>query len=193
MDRIQKVSSLSTVSEGGLALQSNDGKSIYYFGGIPYAKWVHKFNSETNVTVRLPTELPSPVFNAGGALINGKMFIFNGKGRCVMEFDLESETAKIISGLHFHYGKNPVYSTTAIPIGQDGVWVVAGSYPPADFNVALFNATTRHSMSVNAYLLPTLYQRPVAVRDGRHGYVIGGLGRRKEEDGTYHRSDGVLR
>jgi hypothetical protein len=89
MDRIQKVSSLSTVSEGGLAPQSNDGKSIYYFGAIPYAKLKHKFNSETNVTVRLSTELPSPVFKAGGVLINGKMFIFNGKGRRVMEFDVK--------------------------------------------------------------------------------------------------------
>jgi hypothetical protein len=70
MDRFQKVSSLSTVSEGGLALQSNDAKAIYYFGGIPYAKLVHTFNSGTNVTVRLPTELPSPVFNEGGVLNN---------------------------------------------------------------------------------------------------------------------------
>jgi hypothetical protein len=193
MDRIQKVSSLSTDSQGGLALQSNDGKSIYYFGGMPYAKLVHKFNTETNVTVRLPTELPSPVVNAGGALVNGKMFIFNGKGRCVMEFDLESETAKIISGLHFRMGNKPVDSTTAIPIGQDGVWAIAGNFPPAEAPIVLFNATTKHSLDVNAYLLPTLYQRPVAVRVGSHGYLIGGLGRRYEGDMTYHPSDGVVR
>jgi predicted SPOUT superfamily RNA methylase MTH1 len=84
-------SSKFKVSEGGLALQSKDGKSIYYIGGIPYAKLVHKFTSGTNVTVRLPTVLPSPVFNAGGVLINGKMFIFNGTGRCVMGFDFKHD------------------------------------------------------------------------------------------------------
>jgi hypothetical protein len=112
---------LSKASEGGLSHQSNDGKSIYYFGGYPHAKLVHKFNSETNITVALPTELPSSVINASCAFVKGRMFIFIGIGRVGLEFDLESETAKIISSLCFQRGVLPVYSTTAISVGQDGV------------------------------------------------------------------------
>jgi hypothetical protein len=156
---------------------------------------VHKFNSETNVTVALPKELPSSVINAGGAFVNGKMFIFNGIGRVVLEFDLESETAKIISSLHFQKGDLPVYSTTAISDGKDGVWIIPGNYPPADFPILLFNTTTKlvQIPSDNVYSLPTLYQKPVSVRDGNRGYLIGGLGRRPALDGSYHPSNGVIR
>jgi hypothetical protein len=111
-------------------------------------------------------------------------------------------TSKIISRLHFQTeGAVLFIPPQPFPLAKT-VWVhgiryidgvIAGNYPPVDSPVFLFNATTRHSMSVNAYLLPNFYQRPVTVRDGSHGYVIGRLGRRNEGDGTYHPSDGVLR
>jgi hypothetical protein len=34
-DKIEKVSSLSNATSEGLAILSNDGKSIYHFGGYP--------------------------------------------------------------------------------------------------------------------------------------------------------------
>jgi hypothetical protein len=194
LDTIDKVSSLSTATAGGLALQASDGKSIYYFGGLPDNSLVRKFNSETNVTVRLPTALPSPVIMAGGVCINGTIFIFNGRQRNVLEFNQESETAKIIGDLPFRTGTSTVYTTTAISNGQDGVWLFAGYSPKATNPVLLFNTANKvvYIPTANSTSLPTLLEVPVSVWDGSHGYLIGGLGRVEESDGSYHPSNGIL-
>jgi hypothetical protein len=76
-DKIERVSSLSTSLWGGLPLLAKDGKTIYYFGDSSNPRSVHKFNSETNLTVLLPSELPSSVYYAGGVSINGTLFIFD--------------------------------------------------------------------------------------------------------------------
>jgi hypothetical protein len=195
VDKIEKVSSLSTPNYGGIALQSNDRKSIYYYGGINSLTLVHNFNKETNITVRLPTTLPSSVYVSSGVSINGSHLIFSGQGRSVLEFSEESEAVKIIGDLPFQVGTSTVYSTTAIPNGQDGVWLFAGNSPRATNPILLFNVTTKDvdSQVTNTTSLPTLYKVPVSVSDGRNGYLIGGFGYVGESDGSYYPTNGILR
>jgi hypothetical protein len=192
LDKIEKVSSLSAYDYGGLALQSNDGKSIYYFGGTTFT--IHNFNRETNVTVRLPTNLLSPVYLSGGVSINGSHFIFSGQARTVVEFSEESEAVKIIGDLPFQ-DNLPVLSTAAIPNGQDSVWLFAGNKLRATNPILLFNVTTKNvdSPVANTSSLPTLYEVPVSVSDSRNGYLIGGLGMLSENDGSYYPTNGILR
>jgi hypothetical protein len=87
LDKIDKVSLLSTPNQGVLALQTSDGQSIYYFGGDSNNTLVHKFNSETHVSVRLPTAIPSQVETASAVPINGTIFIFNRHQRNILEFN----------------------------------------------------------------------------------------------------------
>jgi hypothetical protein len=198
MDKIEKVYSLSTASYGGLALQSNDGKSIYYFGGNPNGKLVHKFNTETNVTVRLPIPLPYSVVNGGGALLDGRIFIFSGMRSNCMQFSLELERAWIVGGIPYRSGvddpDDPLYSITALPADESSVWLFQGTDPPPSHPIMFFS--TRHLLQIPSeypYTLPTLYERPVSVGDGHQGYLIGGFGWRPEQDGSYYSSDGVLK
>jgi hypothetical protein len=193
-DKVDKVSSLGTANQGGLALPASDGKSIYYFGGYYNSTLVHKFNSETNVTVLLPSALPSPVYLAGGVSNNGTIFIFNGRQRCVLEFNQESETANIIGDLPFQTGNSTAYTTIAIADGKDGVWLFAGNNPKATNPILLFNTANKVVTipTVNSTSLPSLYYKPASVWDGSHGYLIGGLGRAPESDGSYHPTNGIL-
>jgi hypothetical protein len=193
VDKIEKVSSLSTPNYGGLALQSYDGESIYYFGGSSPAL-VHNFNRETNVTVRLPTTLPSPVYVSSSVSINGSHFIFSGQARTILEFSEESEAVKIIGDLPFQENL-PVLSTAAIPNGQDCVWLFAGNSPRATNPILLFNVTTKDvgSQVANTTSLPTLHEAPVSVSDGRNGYIVGGFGMVRESDGSYYPTNGILR
>jgi hypothetical protein len=194
LEKIEKVSSLSTPSNGGLALQSNDGKSIYYFGGGSSPTLVHNFNRETNVTVRLPTTLPSSVYVSSGVSINGIHFIFSGRASNVLEFREDSEAVKIIGDLPFR-DTLLVFSTAAIPNGQDGVWLFAGNNLRPTNPILLFNVTTKNvdSRVANTTSLPTLYSVPVSVSDGENGYLIGGLGKMRESDGSYYPTNGILR
>jgi hypothetical protein len=198
VDKIEKVSSLSTPNYGGLALQSNDGESIYYFGGsppLPRPMSVDNFNRETNVTVRLPTTLPSKVYVSSGVSINGSHILFSGEPRNVLEFSEESEAVKIIGELPFQDDNLTVLSTAAIPNGQDSVWLFAGNSQRATNPILLFNVTTKDVdvQVANTTTLPTLYQVPVSVSDGRNGYIIGGLGYASESDGSYYPTNGILR
>jgi hypothetical protein len=179
---------------GGLALQASDGKSIYYFGGFSSRTRVHKFNSETNVTVQLPSALPSPVVFASGVSSNETIFIFNAAHDNVLEFNQESETAKIIGDLPFQTGDSIVFSSTAIPNGQDGVWLFAGYTTKATNPVVLFNTANKvvYIPTVNSTSLPTLFYQPASVWYGSYGYLIGGIGRAQESDGSYHPSNGIL-
>jgi hypothetical protein len=131
LDEVEKVSSLSTATDGGLALLATDEKSIYYFGGFQTPTSVHKFNIETYLTVRLQTPLPSLINLAGGVLKNRTMFIFNGPRNRILEFNQESETAELIGELPFHNESSTVYSTPAILTDQEGVWIFAGNNPKA--------------------------------------------------------------
>jgi hypothetical protein len=144
--------------------------------------------------VQLPTALPSPVGAAGALSINGTIFIFNGWTRNILEFDQESETATIIGDLPFQTGTSTVSSTTAIPNGQDGVWLFAGNDPKASNPVLIFNTVNKAVTipTVNTTSLPTLYYTPASVWSSRHGYLIGGLGSAQESDGSYHPSNGIL-
>jgi hypothetical protein len=189
------VSSLTQTKWGGLALPGSDMKYIYYFGGLVGSKEVHKLNIDTNVTARLPVDLSASVKLSGGVTINGTMFIFNGQGRNILEFNQDFGTGKIIGDLPFLPGGSDVYSTTAIPNGKGDVWIVAGNNPRTNNPVLLFNATTKIVTvpSGNKNSFPTLTHVPASVTDGKHGYIIGGLGRLPESDGSYHRSNGILR
>jgi hypothetical protein len=116
-------------------------KCIYYFGGLVGSKEVHKLNIDTNVTARLPVDLPASVKLSGGVTINGTTFIFNGQGRNVLEFNQDLGTGRIIGDLPFLPGGSDVHSTTAIPNGKGDVWIVAGNNPRTTNPVLLFNAT----------------------------------------------------
>jgi hypothetical protein len=191
-DQIEKVSSLST--DRGVAVLANDGRSIYYFGGNPNLTTVYKFDSETNLTLRLPTQLPTPVVFAAGVSINGTILIFNGYQRNILEFSETSETAVIIGDLPFQSDNSTVSSTTAIPNSNDGVWLFAGNNPKPTNPVLLFNTANKvvYIPTENLTSLPTLHYQAASVWEGRQGYLIGGLGRVPEIDGSYHPTNGIL-
>jgi hypothetical protein len=188
LDRVEKVS-----SPGGLALQAKDRKKIYFFGGFPNSskKIVHKFDPITNVTVRLSTELPSSIIYAGGVSINRTILLFDGQNGNVIEFSEQTETASIIAELSFVNGTSDVDSIAALPDNKDGIWLFPGMYPKPTHPILQFNTTTKsvQTPNTNTTLLPRLYNYPAPVRDGSHGYIIGGIVRETEEVG----SNGMLR
>jgi hypothetical protein len=189
------VSSLTEADYAGLALIAKDGTTIYHFGGWNNIRSVHKFDSLTNSTVRLPTDLPSNLYFSGGVSMTGSTFLFAGPQLKVVEFDEETGTARIIGDLPFQNDTSIVESITAIHDGKDGVWLFAGSWPKPTNPILLFNTTTKdvYSSSVNTTSLPTLYIAPASVSDGCYGYLIGGLGRAWESDGSTHPSKGILK
>jgi hypothetical protein len=195
LDKVEKVSSLQNATYGGLALQAKDGTKMYYFGGYYGGGNVQKFDTLTNSTVQLPTTLPTNVFLSGGISMSGTIFLFDGRQRKVMEFGEETLTARIIGDLPFQNSTSVVESTTAISDGKDGVWLFAGDDPKPTNPILLFNTTTEdvYSSSANTSSLPTLCYLPASVSDGRYGYLIGGLGRTTESDGSTHPSNGILR
>jgi hypothetical protein len=191
---VEKVSSLSEATFGGLALEASDGKFIYYFGGWYNPRLVQKFNMETNITVPLPIALPTNVFYADGVSMNGTHFIFCGRERTVLQFNEKTETADIVGDLPFQNGFN-VISTTALSNGKEGVWLFVASYPRATNPILQFNTK---SMSVSIPTgdftsLPTLNGIPASVSDGRDGYIIGALGWTRESDGSVHPTNGILK
>jgi hypothetical protein len=191
LDKIEKVSSLSNVSYGGLAMAASDGKSIYHFGGYPNTNIVHKLNTETKITTRLPTRIPSSVQYASGLSLNGSIFIFNGHSHDVLEFSEESEAVEEIFDLPFFPDYASVESTAAIANRErDGVWLFGGHYTSPTNPILLFNTTEKVvyiPSTVNTTGLPTLFRSPASVSDGRNGYIIGGTGEGPEELG------GILR
>jgi hypothetical protein len=56
-----------------------------------------------------------------------------------MEFDMETETAKIVGELPFREGA--VYYTSAIHDGSDRVWVLAEDFTRTSYHVLEFNMT----------------------------------------------------
>jgi hypothetical protein len=195
MDKLEKVASLSSAASGGLALPGKNGKAIYIFGGYPDYAAVHKFDSITNVTERLSTLLPSPLFYACGVSINGTMLLFDGQRRTILEFSEENETAGVIAELSFYNGTSTVSCVTALPDNNDGIWLFAGNLEKPTHPILQFNTTTRAVQIPNADTtsLPTLYCAPGLVRDGSHGYIIGGIGRAPEGDGSIHPGNGMMR
>jgi hypothetical protein len=195
LDKVEIVSSFSEFTNYGLAVPGKDGKTIYFFGGISRNASVHKFNSITNVTERLSTPLPytSNSWFAGGVSINGTIFVFDG--REILEFSEETETARIIGELSFFNDSSNVLSVTAIPDNNDGIWLFAGNQGKPTYPILQFNTTTRAVQipNVDTTSLPTLYYDSESVRDGSHGYIIGGIGRAPEEDGSFHPGNGMLR
>jgi hypothetical protein len=192
-----KVSSLIRASAGGLALRGNDGKSIYYFGGIPTYTIIQKFDTETNYTSQLPAILPSTVmFASGVSNSNGIIFIYNGFTRKIIEFEEGSETMKIIADLPFQ--SSPVIATAAIPNGHEdgGIWIFAANKPRSTNPILWFSMVTK-AVSIptgnSTSQFPTLFETPSTVMDGCNGYIIGGLGKAMESDGSYHRTGGILR
>jgi hypothetical protein len=87
----------------------------------------------SNLTVQLPTALPSSVQDAGGVSLNGTIFIFNGGQGTILEFNETSETGRVIGDLPFRPGTLPVSSTTAILKGDDSVWLFAGNHESNPF------------------------------------------------------------
>jgi hypothetical protein len=128
--------------------------------------------------VRLPTALPSSVTRASGVSNNGTIFVFNRRQRNVLEFNQETEIGKITGDLPNQTGDSIVFSSTAIPNGQDGVWLFAGNNQKATNPVLLFNTANKavYNPTLNSTSLPTLSYEPVSAWDGSHGYLIGGLG-----------------
>jgi hypothetical protein len=194
LDKVEKVSSLLEPNYGGLALLAKDGTTIYYFGGSRSVTSVQKFDALTNSTLRLSTILPSDVFLSGGISMSGTIFLFGGRKEKLMEFSEDTATARIIGDLPFQNGTYTVLSTTAIHDGKDGVWLFAGDYAKPTNPVLLFNMTTEnvYSSSANTTNFPTL-SYPASISDGHSGYLIGGLGRAKENDGSTNPSNGILR
>jgi hypothetical protein len=194
-DKIEKVSSLSVATGGATALAADDGTSIYYFGGTEFGTLVQKFDTLTNLTVQLPTRLPSGLQFAGGVSFNGTIYIFDGQHGSILQFNEESETTTIIGHLPFQLGTGIVTSTTVLPFGKDSVWIFAGNDPKASNPILNFNMTSNSVSipSLNTSSLPTLYLLPSGVSDGKFGYLIGGLGRAPESNGSYHPSNGILR
>jgi hypothetical protein len=192
-DTLEKISSLSSPTRGGLALKDKDGKYIYYFGGTWTSTVIHRFNPETNATVKLSTVLPSDVVNAAGVTTSQSAFIFNGRYRKIIEFDLATETVDEIGQRSF--GNDSVVSTASITdSASNRTWLFSTSWDKFNNPVETFNSETRLTSYPNHDInVPSLYRKPAAVSAGRYGYIIGGIGRETESDGTKHPSRGILR
>jgi hypothetical protein len=175
----------------GLALPSSNGKSIYYYQGTV----VHKFDYISNLTVRLPAALPSPVDHAGGVSLNGTIFIFNGIQRTIMEFNETTESAIVIGDLPFLPGTSSVICTRAIPTGEGSVWLFAGNDPKPTNPVLLFDTAKKlvNVPTANSTSMPSLYRVPASAWSNSHGYLVGGLGRVPESNGSIHPTSGILR
>jgi hypothetical protein len=159
---------------------------------------VQQFDIETHLTKQLPTELPSRILlRAAGVSCNGTIFIFNGIESIIMEFSEQFGTAQIICALPFlsSYYYGPI-STTAIHNGHDGVWLFAGYSSEATNPILFFNTTDKvvfiPSLKNATSTLPNLFDVPASMSDGRQGYLIGGLGRLSEHDGSYHPTNGII-
>jgi hypothetical protein len=177
---------------------SSDGKSIYYFGGSNTETFVDQFDPLTNLTIRLPKELPSRLSHASGISSNGIAFIFNGVWTHVMEFTEDTESARVGADLPFedYEVDHTVSSIVAIPAeSKDEVWLFAASTNQLKNPVLLFNVKSRTVSipSVNMTSIPIFYEVPASVSDGRYGYIIGGMGRVEETDGSYSSRNGILR
>jgi hypothetical protein len=198
-DSLQLIESLGKNIGGGVAFRSDDGSSIYYVGGWEQPKLIHEFSTITNnTTIQLSSSLlPSPVEEATAVTINKTAFIFNGRYRNILEFDMESDTARIIAELPFWYGKNTVLSTAAIFDGRDSVWLFAGEFQKPHHPILRFNTTSK-LVSIpeqdEASKVPTFccFLAAGSIWDGQDGYILGGIGRTSESDGSYHPTNGIL-
>jgi hypothetical protein len=94
-----------------------------------------------------------------------------------MEFSEETGTGRIIGDLPFQNDTSNyiVESTTAISDRKDGVWLFAGNWLKPTNPILLFNTTTKevYYSSANTTSLPTLYQTPASVSDGRADISLG--------------------
>jgi hypothetical protein len=120
-------------------------------------------------------------------------FIFNGQERNIMEFSEESESARIIGELSFQNGTS-VFSTTAVPDRSGDAWLFAGNNPKATNPVLFFNSTEKiaYIPTTNTTRPPALYSVPATFYDRDQSYLIGGLGRVPEGDGSFHPANGIL-
>jgi hypothetical protein len=192
-DKVENVSSLSFPSNGGLALKAMDSQFIYYFGGDNTERTIQKFNPATTVTIKLDTVLPFDVKYAAGAVSFQSAFIFNGRSKNILEFDLESETVKIIGDLSFGNGR--VGSTASVMDSSwKMVWIFPGSYGKITDGAKMFNLETKLASNPQHRLsFPPLFHSPATVSAGRYGYIIGGIGRKTKSSGIQHPSQGILR
>jgi hypothetical protein len=192
------MSSPNILSFGGVAVQSEDLESFYYIGGwyTPYA--IHKFTPATNITRRLPVFLyPSHVVYSAlvSSTAEGTLsFIFNGQSRDIIEFDTKTERSKVIGQLDFT--DDVVLSVGGIPDGKESIWLFSSDYIRPQITVLHFNTTSRlisiPEGNFNASL-PRLFVKPAMVFDGLVGYIIGGVGRLRNEDGSLPPTNGILR
>jgi hypothetical protein len=172
-DMINIVSSLSSTT--GLAIKAKDSQNIYFFGGEKTRREIHRFNSATNVTIKLRTVLPSDVFYAAGVVLNQSTFIFSGRGGNILEFNLNSETVKIVADLSFRSG--PVDRTASITDSTSNrVWLFPGSTERLTHRVIIFNLEIKLISNVHKNIsIPLLHHTTAPVSTGRHGYIIGGI------------------
>jgi hypothetical protein len=110
---------------------------------------------------------------------------------------MESDTARIIAELPFWYGKNTVLSTAAIFDGKDSVLLFAGEFQKPHHQILRFNTTSK-LVSIpeqETSKVPTFccFLAAGAIWDGQEGYIVGGIGRTSESDGSYHPTNGILR
>jgi hypothetical protein len=201
-DKIELVSTLNHLTLGGLALMGtrNDTESdIYFFGGVKRPRGIERFDPKTNTTtVVVNASLPVDVQLDGGVTDHkGLCYIFSGTNGCVIEFDAESGTSKVVAELPFgNTGAIPIESTTVFHDERGNrVWVFAENWPKPLNPVLLFDLETKEVSvpAMNFSSLPRLYVHPATVVDGRYGYFVGGIGRALEEDGNYHPGNGIIR
>jgi hypothetical protein len=192
-DKVEKVSSLSFPSNGGLAVKAMDSQFIYYFGGDNSERTIQKLNPATNVNKKLDTVLPFDVNYAAGAVSSQSAFIFNGRSKNILEFDLESETVKIVGDLSF--GNGTVRSTASvIDSSWNMVWIFPGSYSKLSIGAKMFNLETKLASNPHHHVsFPPLFRSPATVSAGRYGYIIGGIGRKTKSSEIQHPSQGILR
>jgi hypothetical protein len=198
-DRIDKVSSLQTATYGGIAMQSKDNKSIYYIGGWFTQNFIQRFDIETNLTVQMEERLPTPGYGADSVSLNdGRTLIFDCRNLSILEFDMESETAKVVADIPFNDPTSYVSSCATIYDKEENVvWIFLTDYKKLKSPVLKFDTKNKVVMEPEEGLisgLPPLYYMPRAVlATGKSGYLIGGFGKVKENDGTYHPSNGILK
>jgi hypothetical protein len=140
-DTKEKVSSQSEPTHGGLALKGKDSKYIYYFKGVDTGISIHRFNTETKTTVKLSTVLPSVVYDAAGVVSSQSAFIFDGHRQNILEFDLDTETVKIVGDLSFR--NDTVYFTASITdSASNTAWLFPGYSSKLINRVKIFSSAT---------------------------------------------------
>jgi hypothetical protein len=190
------VASLPNGTYGAAALLAQNGQ-IYLFGGnaasgvdSDLSTQAIRFDPKTNAIYQL-APLPASVFQGVAIRQWDYIYVFGRSSTTtpgpIIQFDPVSETSQVIGELPGKLGSVAAMHDRA----HERAFLFAGSadqFPLMHFELDSETLTTLVQNS-----LPELQGKPAVVYDGKYGYIIGGYGIDREDDGTMFPSGGILR